>query len=551
MLGHSLRFVLFAAVSLAAGSTPAQDCAGVAPANNTDLKSVVVASGLTAPVFVTSPPGDSGRIFIVQQDGIIRVKRRGDPPGTTSVFIDLTDRVYFNFSANEAGLLGLAFDPNFASNGFFYVNYNRGSGFFCTGCETVVSRFSRLNPDQGDPASELQLLRFPQPQANHNAGMVEFGPDGKLYIYQGDGGGANDTAAGHAACGNGQSLTTLLGKVLRIDVSAGASGTDPDSGCMTSFLGASYKVPADNPFSDGPGGDCDEIWAYGLRNPWRDSFDPSTGDHYIADVGQNCYEEVNYAAAGTGAGANYGWNRKEGDACFDPSNANNCAVPPPGPTCNGENCTSQAYHEPVKAYPNPAEGNSVIGGYVYRGCRMPNFDGVYFYGDNGSGFVRSFEIVAGAATNERTWSTNLGGPFPGGLTSFGVDARGEIYLADAAAGTVRKILPPFPDLEVSGAGAADMFLVNRPGNWSWQDLAFETMHPFDYYRVYRGVPNGTFSCIHSTRATDWAAGDATDPLAGELLAYLVTAVSPVAEGAEESSSGDPSRALSNPCGPPP
>ncbi len=530
---------------------PAQDCTGIAPVNNTDLKSVVVASGLNVPVLVTSPPGDPDRIFIVQQDGVIRLKRRGDPPAATSVFIDLTDRVYFDFTANEAGLLGLAFDPGFATNGFFYVNYNEGTGFFCGSCQTVVSRFSLLSPDQGDPASEVQLMRFPQPQSNHNGGLLEFGPDGMLYVYQGDGGGANDTGTGHAACGNAQSLTTLLGKILRIDVSGGASGNDPDSGCMTGFAGAGYKVPTDNPFANGPGGTCDEIWAYGLRNPWRNSFDPATGDHYVADVGQNCFEEVNFVTAGSGGGLNFGWNYKEADACFNPASPTDCSVPPPGPGCGGEDCTSQSYVDPVKVYGNPAEGDSVIGGHVYRGCRMPGFDGTYFYGDNGSGFIRSFEVVAGVVTNELPWTTNLGGPFANGLTSFGVDGLGELYFADAAAGVVRKILPPFTDLEVSGTGAADRFRVNRSGNWTWEDVERTTMHPVDYYQVYRGVPDGTFTCIHATRSAGWPAGDATDPSAGQLLAYLVTAVSPVSEGAEESSSGDPPRTLTSPCAPPP
>ncbi len=304
-----------AAAALAVGATApraAIDCTGVAPAASTTLETVAVVTGLAGrPLYVGSPPGDVNRLFVVEQDGFIRIKKRGDPPGQLTTFLDISARVQAAPAYDEMGLLGLAFDPDYATNGLFYVNYTEGplpGPWF-----TVVARYavSASNADAADPQSEQRLLRFQQPETNHNGGQLQFGRDGYLYISTGDGGGGGDQ---HGTCGNGQSLATLLGKMLRVDVRGSAPASlPPDCGGAA----AAYRIPADNPFANGPGGACDEIWAYGLRNPWRSSFDAANGDLYIADVGQNCWEEVDYAPAGAPGGANYGWRQMEGNHCYN------------------------------------------------------------------------------------------------------------------------------------------------------------------------------------------------------------------------------------------
>ena len=516
---------------VAAPAVWAQDvCDGVSEVDNSIIDSVVVATGLDDPLLITAPPGDTDRIFIVGQNGVISVKHRGSSAGDHSVFLDIDARV--NSIGNEQGLLSMVFDPDWATNGFFYVDYiNLGS-------DTVVSRFEidAGDPNVADSTSEVILMVIDQPQSNHNGGYLEFGPDGYLYIGTGDGGGADDE---HGACGNGQNNQTLLGKILRIDPSETATG-DPDCGS------GPYTVP-DNLLVDGPGGDCDEIWAWGLRNPWRFNFDSETDDLYVADVGQLCWEEINFvdpAAAASGR-LNFGWRQMEGTACFDHFNPTNCA-PVSTPDCLPA-CNDSELRLPVLEYTHSASACSITGGPVYRGCRMPNFRGRYFYGDYCGGTILSMEVVGGAATNLQNWTFLVGGPFPFDLTSFGFDAQGEVYFADRD-GEIRKIVPPLTDLEVSGNGVSDpdQFLLHPAGNWTWEDLEFNSMYPIEYYRVYRGVPNGTFDCIHSTLTNDWDIGDLVDPVPGELLAYIVTAVNTT----DETSSGNPPRTLANPCGAP-
>lgn len=524
-------------------------CEGVAPVQETGLKTVPVVEGLSGrPLLVTAPPNDPDRIFVVEQDGAIWVHQRGAATTDVQLFLDLTATV--STLGNEMGLLGMAFDPDFDGdpvngNGDFYVNYTENVGIFDV--YTVVARYtvSAADPNVADPASEVRILRLSQPQTNHNAGYLEFGADGFLYVNTGDGGGGGDP---HGTCGNGQNTGNLLGKIVRIDVrDVDPAGLAPD--CEGTV--ANYTVPSDNPFADGAGGDCDEIFDYGLRNPWRSSFDRGTGDLYIADVGQDCWEEVNWVAEADLGGNNFGWRVKEGAQCFDPADTTNCD--PPGVNCAGSpSCDDPSLVDPVVqiSQSDPGSPCSVTGGYVYRGCLMTGIQGDYFYGDYCDGFVRTFEILDGVAGDfqDRTAELDPAGSLAFGLTSFGLDARGEIFIVDRS-GTVLKILPLFGDLEVAGTGTApaEQFLLNRGGDWTWQDLELATEHPVDFYRVYRGVPNGTFTCIHSTVDAGWPTGDATDPNAGELLAYLVTAVSPAGE---ESSSGDPERTLSNPCSAP-
>lgn len=501
----------------------AAPCDGVSRTANTSLESVEVVTGLTGrPLLVTSPPGDTNRIFVVEQSGFIRIHRRGAPTATTTLFLDLSAKVQASLFLNEMGLLGLAFDPDYATTGEFYVNYTEGplvGPYF-----SVVARYSvSADPDEADPASELRLMRYQQPQSNHNGGDMSFGPDGFLYIASGDGGGSGDQ---HGTCGSGQNRATVLGKILRIDVRGiDPAATNPDC----SAVGTSYKVPSTNPFSNGSGGDCDEIWAYGLRNPWRSSFDSLTGDQYIGDVGQGCWEEIDWVAAGTGSGRNFGWRQMEGTHCFDTNNQSNC-TPNPVACAGSPACNDPSLTLPVVEYGHTGSPNgcSVTGGHVYRGCRMTNFQGTYFYGDYCSGWVKSFVISGGVATNPQDWTAGIdpAGSLANALSSFGTDAQGEIFITDnAAPQRVLKIVPPFADLEVSAAGAGDVFLLDKSGPWTWEDLFRSTEVPVSFYRVYRGTPNGAFTCVNKSSTPSWpAGGDPASPAAGQMFAYVVTAI---------------------------
>ncbi|HEV8148689.1 MAG TPA: PQQ-dependent sugar dehydrogenase [Gemmatimonadales bacterium] len=351
-----------------------------------------VASGLDFPLFLTTPPGDNSRLFVVEKTGRIRLIKNGSL--LPAAFLDLSSKVS---SGGEQGLLGLAFHPGYAGNGRFVVNYTNTSG------DTRVSVFRvSANPDVADAASEQVILSVDQPFANHNGGMVAFGPDGKLYIGMGDGGSGGDPQ------GNGQNRNTLLAKLLRLEL----SGT------------GQVSVPADNPFV-GQAGSRPEIWSYGLRNPWRFSFDRESHDLYIADVGQNAHEEIDASTAATefGRGLNYGWNRMEGASCYNP---------PSG--CNQSGLTL-----PVLDYDH-SQGCSVTGGYVYRGDAIASLRGLYFYGDYCSGWVKSFRLSGGQSAERRDWAELR----PGGqITSFGEDARGELYVM-ISSGKVFRIIAAQP-----------------------------------------------------------------------------------------------------------
>lgn len=509
-------------------------CSGVSKANNTQLRQVTVVSGLTRrPLFLTAPTGDRDRLFIVEQDGYIRLHKRGAAPTAFTTFLDIDAKVASPAISNEMGLLGLAFDPNYATNGFFYVNYTEQIGLSVF---SVVARYSVMpgDPDSGNPASEVRLLRYAQPQTNHNGGWLAFGPDGYLYISSGDGGGGGDL---HGTCGNGQGTGTVLGKILRIDPAQNAANRPPDCSGLAS---PPYRIPADNPFvGSSPGASyCEEVYAYGLRNPWRPSFDRATGDLYIADVGQNCWEEVNFSAVGTGRGKNFGWRQMEGTHCFDSTNQANCnaaAATSCTPPCNDPSLT-----RPILDYGH-AEGCSVTGGYAYRGCRMPNFAGRYFYADYCSGWVRSFVVSGGVPSNPQDFSTQLWGATNpvNSVVSFAEDGQGEMYVM-LISGEVRLISAPFFNLEVSGDGAGQPFLLSKT-NWSWEDLARSSRNPVDTYRVYRSsTANGSYNCIFRTTATSWT-GDTALPLPGASFFYIVTALN---AAGEQTTSGNPPRNLS-------
>lgn len=346
------------------------------------LKLDQVATGLSGPVYVTSPAGDP-RLFIVEQPGRIRIVQNGQLLPTP--FLDIVSRVG---SGGERGMLSVAFHPQYPVNGFFYVYFTAPDG------QIRIERFTVSgNANVANPSSAKLILGVPHPRGNHNGGLALFGPDGMLYLGLGDGGGGGDPDK------NGQNPNTLLGALLRIDVNSG----DP------------YGIPAGNPFA-GQAGARPEIWAIGLRNPWRFAFDREGGNLYIADVGQGELEEVNVVPSAR-AGVNYGWNVMEGSSCY-----------------NASTCNRQGLELPVLEYRHLGNACSVTGGFVYRGTAIPEIAGHYFYGDYCAGFVKSFKYQNGAATEEKTWELgNIGN-----VTSFGQDAAGELYITSGN-GTVYRI----------------------------------------------------------------------------------------------------------------
>ncbi len=344
----------------------------------------VVVGGLVRPVYAGHAGDGSGRLFVIEKEGRIRIVADGqlapDP------FLDITGIV--SSRANERGLLGLAFHPDYASNGRFFVNYTQLRG------ATVVAEYRvSSDPDRADPESGQVLLTQEQPFANHNGGMLAFGPDGMLYVALGDGGAAGDPQ------NHGQRLDTWLGTLLRLEVS------EPGV----------YRVPSNNPFV-GVAEARAEIWAYGLRNPWRFTFDRATGDLYIADVGQNLYEEIDFAPASSSGGENYGWKLMEGFSCFVEGS----------PQCN-----SLRFTEPIAVYGRDA-GCSVTGGYVYRGAAHPALVGAYVFGDYCSGNVWTLRRDAAG-----TWQMTLQGEIDARITSFGEDEAGELYITDDAGRLLR------------------------------------------------------------------------------------------------------------------
>lgn len=487
-------------------------CTGVSPVETSVLRSVTIVSGLPdRPLLLVTPPNDATRQFVVEQSGRIRLHVRGAPPTTYSTFLDLRSKV--SLRGNEMGLLGFAFPPDYATTGHFYVNYTEVDAN--TLAWTVVARYRvSANPDVADPASELRILRFRQPQDNHNGGYITFGPDGFLYVFTGDGGGGGDSTGG--TCGNGQNRNVLLGKVLRLDVrNVDPSSRNPDCGAT----GANYRIPSTNPLV-GQASVCEEIWAWGLRNPWRGSFDTANGDWYIADVGQNCWEEVNWVAAASASGRNYGWRQMEATKCYNPQSLS-CNPPVDTTPCTPK-CNDASMTKPVLEFSHSGGACSVTGGFVYRGCRMPGLAGTYFYGDYCAGFIRSFRIAGGAVIDaqDRTSQLDPQGFLVGNLSSFGLDAQGEVYIVDQA-GEVRVIVPPFPAMEVSGAGAGEMLLLGKT-EWTWENLQASSQHPVTEYRVYRnGQPTGLYDCVFRSATPRWSGGDPTRPSAGAALYYLV------------------------------
>lgn len=399
-----------AALFLASGLAPRASA-------QTTLTTEMVVNGFAKPLAALSPPGDS-RIFVVEQNSG-KVKIFDGTQVLATPFMDIKSKI--KSSGNEEGLLGLAFHPDFPNTPYVYVNYTASGPN-----RTVVERYQLSgNPDKVNLNSGRVIISYNQPFSNHNGGNLRFGPDGYLYIGSGDGGSAGDPQC------NAQNLGKMLGKMLRIDVDNGLP----------------YTVPATNPFVGTPGANP-EIWAVGLRNPWRYAFDALTGDLYIADVGQSSKEEVDVVPPSNG-GINFGWKIMEGTNCFSTGSCQSGI-----PACNGPSLI-----QPVTEYGHSGSFGgscSITGGEVYRGCKIPDFFGTYFFADYCSNRIFTFETVGGAATNltERTLELKpAGGLSINSITSFGVDGDGEVLIVDQGGEIYRviaKTQPAIADCDMNG-----------------------------------------------------------------------------------------------------
>mgnify|MGYP003645916590 CR=1 FL=1 len=345
---------------------------------NITVKEAFPGLSFTRPVDFQHAGDKSNRIFVVEQRGVISVFQNDEKTTEKVDFLTIENQV--EDSGGEQGLLGLAFHPNYKSNGYFYVNYTASNPN-----RTIISRFSvsSINPNKADPASELVLLEYDQPYGNHNGGQISFGPDGFLYIAVGDGGNGGDPQ------GNGQNRKTLLGSILRIDVNHQNGSTN-------------YSIPEDNPFVNNPEGFREEIYAYGLRNPWRFSFNSENGQLWVGDVGQNSYEEIDIVKKG----GNYGWNTMEGFHCF-----------------NADDCNMENLELPIWEYGRSQGDISITGGFVYHGTAIKNLQGLYIYADYVSGRIWSLDFSDPKTPVNKEL---LNADFP--ISSFGIDQNQELYI---------------------------------------------------------------------------------------------------------------------------
>jgi glucose/arabinose dehydrogenase len=395
-LTGALAATLLASTATAAGTTP--------------MKAIRVTTGLNRPVWIGSPPADYERVFVGEQGGKIRIVKNGTLLAASFIDLGPAGSGVASSGSGERGLLGIAFHPDYATNRQFYVHYTQSGTN-----DTVVQMYkaNAANPDLADPGGTTVFGPYFQPQTNHNGGGLAFSPvDGMLYLGLGDGGGSNDTGFGHAAGGNGQSTATLLGKILRFDIDI-----------------AFPHIPPSNPYVGVVGEDL--IYHWGIRNPWRLSFDSLNGDMYIGDVGQFAREEISFAPAGA-SNLNFGWRCMEGFNCSGLS----------GCTCNAPSLTL-----PIHDYSLAGAPCAVVGGIMYRGCAMPDMNGTYFFADHCLFVMASFEFDGSTVTNFTNRTTELT-PTTGSVTlfsSFGEDAYGEIYFTDlgggAGNGELFKIVP--------------------------------------------------------------------------------------------------------------
>jgi glucose/arabinose dehydrogenase len=384
---RSFIFIFILTLLLSAGSPKAPQLR---------LQEAFSALTFEMPVEFISPNDGTNRLFVIAQKGVIHVFPNQSTISQTKKFLDISSHVV---SGGERGLLGLAFHPDFKKNGYFYVNYTRGNSL-----QTAISRFqvSKTNPDMADANSEVVLLTYDQPYSNHNGGKIAFGKDGYLYISAGDGGSGGDPQ------NNSQNRRELLGKIMRIDVNAKTGNLN-------------YGIPKDNPFAGNKEGFREEIYAYGLRNVWKFSFDNLTGKLWAGDVGQNTREEINIIEKG----GNYGWKVMEGMVCFSGRNSGN----------KDDNCTTTGLRKPVYEYLHSARlGQSVTGGFVYRGKQLPQLVGKYIFGDYQSGMIWAL-----TQKNDGTYETELLADMEGLLSAFGEDADQELYVCSYGDGKILKL----------------------------------------------------------------------------------------------------------------
>jgi glucose/arabinose dehydrogenase len=404
-----------------------------------NVRFVELVSGLNQPLFITNASDGSGRLFIIQRVGQILIYKNGALLPTP--FLNIQSIV--NSSASEQGLLALAFPPNYETNGWFYTVHTDQNK------SIILSSFRRssTNPDQADPTSRVNLLTIPKLETNHNGGTLAFGPDGYLYWSTGDGGGAGDPD------NNGQNLDSLLGKILRLDVSAASS----------------YSIPATNPFYNNSNPSVrKEIWAYGLRNPWRFSFDRLMGDIFIADVGQGRREEVNFQLANSKGGENYGWRVMEGSLCYSPS----------------MNCNQNGKVLPVAEYDHGV-GCSITGGPVYRGTKYPHMNGYYFYGDFCSGVI--YTLYNDPASG---WRSALAADTSYTISTFGEDEQGELYVADYSTGKIYRIVSMLPPAKVTLVSPSGEITDTQP-MFSWNEATANSQNdPAAWYYVWVNGPSG-------------------------------------------------------------
>ncbi len=383
-------------------TTDAAPLAPCTPVSGMTVKTRKIGSVSGGAILATSPPGD-GRLFVIEQAGGIRIFENEMIKPTP--FLDLSNLIV---AGGEQGLLGLAFHPHYATNGLFYVFYtatNPNTADTANPWVDVLASYtgSTTDPNVADPASGKVLISIPDFASNHNAGMIEFGADGFLYVSTGDGGAGGDPHR------NGQNTNVLLAKILRIDVDHPANGKP-------------YGIPSDNPFASGSG--APEVWIYGVRNPWRWSFDRATGDMWIGDVGQGVTEEVNVLLAGHQAGVNLGWSMFEGTACCT-TQADKCTQTPPQQVCN---TSGIQFAQDMRAH--STGWDAIIGGQVYRGACFPDLVGWYFYTDNGFGQLSRAQLQS----NGSLTVVNLTGTYPTSPSSIHADSRGELYETDTAGG---------------------------------------------------------------------------------------------------------------------